>query len=54
MTTPQDAISTARKEGRSALDESTGKQLLEGFGITVPQSIVTKDAGTAVMEMRVR
>jgi acyl-CoA synthetase (NDP forming) len=50
MTTPQDAISTARKEGRSALDESTGKQLLEGFGITVPQSIVTKDAGTAVKD----
>ena len=50
MTTPQDAISTARKEGRSALDESTGKQLLEDFGITVPQSIVTKDAGTAVKD----
>ena len=50
MTTPQDAISTARKEGRSALDESTGKQLLEGFGITVPQSIVTKDASTAVKD----
>jgi len=51
MTTPQEAISAARKNNRSALDESTGKQLLENFGVTVPQSIVTKDAGTAVKDV---
>jgi len=50
MTTPQDAISAARKDGRSALDEATGKQLLETFGVTVPQSIVTKDADSAAKD----
>ena len=51
MTTPQDAISTARKDGRSALDESTGKQLLKNFGVTVPQSVVTKDANSAAKDV---
>jgi len=45
--TIQETISQARKNGRKALDESNGKQLLAEFGVTVPQSIVTKDAATA-------
>ncbi|MEL0108028.1 MAG: acetate--CoA ligase family protein [Rhodospirillaceae bacterium] len=45
--TIQETISQARKSGRKALDESNGKQLLAEFGVTVPQSIVTKDAATA-------
>ncbi len=51
MTTPQEAISNARKNNRSALDESTGKQLLGHFGVTVPQSIVTKDASTSAKDV---
>jgi succinyl-CoA synthetase beta subunit len=35
-------VSTARRAGRNALDESTGKQLLASHGIRVPQSRVAK------------
>jgi len=33
-------IAEARKQGRSALDEAGGKQLLKTYGITVPNSLV--------------
>ncbi len=48
---PQDAISNARKSNRSALDESAGKGLLAHYGITVPQSVVTKDDQTAAKDL---
>ncbi len=37
----------ARKQGRAALDELAGKQLLASFGVAVPKSLVVKDAGEA-------
>jgi acyl-CoA synthetase (NDP forming) len=40
-------IAEARKQGRAALDEQAGKQLLAGFGIAVPKSLVARDAGEA-------
>ena len=40
-------ISAARKEGRAALDELAGKQLLATFGISVPKSVIVKDAAAA-------
>ena len=39
-------ISAARKEGRAALDEIAGKQLLASFGVSVPKSVIAKDAAT--------
>lgn len=36
-------IAAARAQGRTALDESSGKQLLACFGIAVPKSIVVSD-----------
>lgn len=44
---PQDLIAEARATKRAALDEAAGKQLLAGFGVAVPKSIVVKDAGEA-------
>jgi succinyl-CoA synthetase beta subunit len=38
-------IAAARAQGRTALDEPGGKQLLAGFGVAVPKSIVVTDAG---------
>ena len=38
-------IAAARAQGRLALDELAGKQLLAGFGVGVPQSAVVQDAG---------
>jgi len=40
-------IAEARKQGRVALDELAGKQLLAGFGIAVPRSLVIPDAAGA-------
>jgi acyl-CoA synthetase (NDP forming) len=40
-------ISEARQQGRAALDERAGKQLLASFGIAVPKSLVVRDAGEA-------
>ncbi|HET9403192.1 MAG TPA: acetate--CoA ligase family protein [Burkholderiales bacterium] len=40
-------ITEARKQGRVALDEAAGKQLLASFGVTVPRSIVVQDAAGA-------
>jgi len=44
---PNDLISAARKQGRTALDEFTGKQLLASFGIRVPASAVINSAEEA-------
>jgi len=40
-------ILDARKQGRSALDELAGKQLLASYGIAVPKSLVVRDAAQA-------
>jgi len=37
-------IAEARKQGRAALDEAAGKQLLAAYGITVPKSVVVPGA----------
>ncbi len=42
-----DEIAEARKQGRAALDERAGKQLLASFGVAVPKSIVVQDAAGA-------
>lgn len=39
-------IAAAKKEGRAALDELAGKQLLASFGVSVPKSVIAKDAAT--------
>ena len=39
-------ISAAKKEGRAALDELAGKQLLASFGVSVPKSVIAKDEAT--------
>jgi len=41
---PYELISTARKQGRTALDELAGKQLLAAYGVAVPRSIVVAGA----------
>ena len=40
-------ILEARKQGRAALDELAGKRLLASFGVTVPKSLVVRDATEA-------
>ena len=40
-------IARARAAGRSALDEASGKALLEAFGIRVPRSMVVASADAA-------
>lgn len=40
-------ITQARNAGRAALDELAGKELLAGFGIAVPRSLMVKDANEA-------
>jgi len=42
--TAQKLIAAAKQDGRAALDELAGKQLLASFGISVPKSVITKDA----------
>jgi succinyl-CoA synthetase beta subunit len=37
-------IAAARAQGRAALDEVAGKQLLASYGVSVPQSVVVHDA----------
>jgi len=44
---PQSLIAEARRQGRSALDELAGKQLLAGYGIAVPKSVVVQDVAQA-------
>ena len=43
----KNAILEARKQGRAALDEPAGKQLLASFGVAVPKSLVVQDANEA-------
>ena len=40
-------ILEARKQGRAALDESAGKQLLASFGVAVPKHIIIQDVTEA-------
>ena len=40
----KDVFADARKQGRAALDERAGKQLLAQFGIAVPKSLVVRNA----------
>ena len=40
-------IAAARKDGRTALDELSGKQLLAGFSVNVPKSVMVPDATAA-------
>ena len=42
--TAQKLIATAKQDGRAALDELAGKQLLASFGVSVPKSVIAKDA----------
>ena len=40
-------IAAARAQSRAALDELAGKQLLAGFGVKVPRSVIVPNAGAA-------
>lgn len=40
-----EVIKRAKREGRAALDEQTGKALLRAYGIAVPRSVVVRGAG---------
>jgi len=42
--TAQKLIAAAKQDGRAALDELAGKQLLASFGVSVPKSVIAKDA----------
>jgi acyl-CoA synthetase (NDP forming) len=44
VTSPSEVISEARRAGRAALDEQSGKALLAAYGIAVPRSVVVRDA----------
>jgi acyl-CoA synthetase (NDP forming) len=41
-------IAEARKQGRAALDEAVGKQVLANFGVDTPKSLVIQDVTGAV------
>jgi succinyl-CoA synthetase beta subunit len=43
--TPVELIQRARREGRTALDERSGKALLAAYGIAVPRGVVVSGAG---------
>ena len=47
MSAAADLIAAARAARRSALDEFAGKQLLAGYGISVPKSVTIQDAAAA-------
>ena len=42
-----EVFAEARRQGRAALDERAGKELLTAFGIAVPKSLVVRDAREA-------
>ncbi|MDB5810167.1 MAG: acetyl-CoA synthetase [Betaproteobacteria bacterium] len=44
-----DVVASARAQGRTALDELAGKKLLAAFGVSVPNSVVVKDAAAAAV-----
>ncbi|HYC44198.1 MAG TPA: acetate--CoA ligase family protein [Burkholderiales bacterium] len=50
--TPQDIITEARRQGRNALDEASGKALLAHFDIAVPKTVVV--SGPAEVNYAVR
>ena len=41
----KELVAAARAQKRTALDELAGKQLLAGFGVSVPQSVMVSNAG---------
>lgn len=43
--TPVELIQRAQREGRTALDERSGKALLAAYGIAVPRGVVVSGAG---------
>ncbi|MCI3951813.1 MAG: CoA-binding protein [Burkholderiales bacterium] len=45
MTVPAELIQRARQQGRTALDELSGKALLSAYGIAVPRSVMVPGAG---------
>lgn len=45
MTVPAELIQRARQQGRTALDEQSGKALLSAYGIAVPRSVMVPGAG---------
>jgi acyl-CoA synthetase (NDP forming) len=45
--TPAELIQRARREGRAALDERSGKALLAAYGIAVPRGVLVSGAGDA-------
>ena len=47
MSAADDLIAAARAARRSSLDEFAGKQLLAGYGISVPRSVTIQDAAAA-------
>ena len=47
MSAGADLIAGARAEGRAALDELAGKQLLASFGVAVPKSLIIQDVTEA-------
>jgi acyl-CoA synthetase (NDP forming) len=44
VTSPFEVIGQARRAGRAALDERSGKALLAAYGIAVPRSVVVQNA----------
>jgi acyl-CoA synthetase (NDP forming) len=44
MTVPAELIQRARQQGRTALDEQSGKALLSAYGIAVPRSVMVPGA----------
>ena len=45
MMNPEEMIGRARREGRTALDEQSGKALLSAYGIAVPRSVLVTGPG---------
>ena len=46
-------VAAARAQGRSALDELAGKQLLASFGVSVPKSTVVADVGAVAAALAI-
>jgi succinyl-CoA synthetase beta subunit len=52
---PASLITEARKQGRAALDEMAGKQLLAAYGVAVPRSVIVTgaaDVDTAFRQLK--
>jgi acyl-CoA synthetase (NDP forming) len=49
---PEEIIADARRHGRTALDEASGKRLLQSVSIAVPRGLVARDAEDAAAKAR--